>query len=188
MAIDDAIRWNDRYKNNLGKWNTPPRSLLKRYEEYIPREGLALDIAMGLGYNSKILLDRGLKVIGVDISAVAVYEAKKRNPDLLAVVADLTNLNFNYLKVDVILNFYYLQRELFLLYPKILKPGGLLFVETLAHPMRSIKPELERKYLLEDGELKECFKDWEIIHYFEGWLNKESPKSKAIASLVARRP
>jgi tellurite methyltransferase len=188
MVIEDAIRWNDRYKNNTGKWKSGTRSLLYRYAEIIPHQGLGLDVAMGLGYNSKFLLAHGLKVIGVDISSYAVLEAKKRNPELLAVIGDLTNLYFGNLKVDVVLNFYYLHRELLSQYPKIIKRGGILFVETLANPMRSIKPEIEPKYLLEEGELITYFKDWEILHYFEGWVDKEGSKKKAIASLVARCP
>src|ERR1700690_3158071 len=118
MAIDDAVRWNERYRNNPEKWKQEPRSMLRNYKELIPRQGLAIDLAMGFGNNSKFLLDRGLKVIGIDISSQAVYEAKKQNPELLAVIADLSNLCLGKLKVDVILNFYYLQRELFVLFPK----------------------------------------------------------------------
>lgn len=45
---------------------------------------------MGLGANVGWLLAHGLRVIGVDISEVAVRQALVRHPGLQAVIADLT--------------------------------------------------------------------------------------------------
>ena len=56
----------------------------------MPAAGLALDIAMGLGGNAGLLIERGMQVVGVDISSVAVQRAKERLPSLMAVRADLT--------------------------------------------------------------------------------------------------
>lgn len=187
MAIEDAIRWNQRYKDPKS-WMHCPRKLLTENLYLIPQKGAALDIAMGVGVNASALLEHGLQVVGIDISHRAARVAKNNYPELQAVVADLTHFNFPLQYFDVICNFYYLQRELWPRFTKILKPRGYLFFETLTRPMTKIKPELDPHYLLGEGELMEGFKDWEIISYFEGWQESEIGNPKAVARLLARLP
>jgi len=141
---------------------------------------------MGLGGNAALLIKRGMRVVGVDISIVALQQAKARLPGLMAVQADLTQYRLPDASVDVILNFYYLQRSLWGDYHRWLRPGGLLYIETLTSPMREIQPHLGPIYLLEPGELAEAFSDWETLVYQEGWQTSRSGHPRAVASLVAR--
>jgi len=81
--------------------------------------------------------------VGVDISSVAVMKARRRLPDLMAVVADLNAFSIPDQSFDAILNFYFLQRDLWQLYKRALRPGGVLFLETLTQEMLNIQPDMD---------------------------------------------
>lgn len=189
MPISDAERWNARYQEDerYSKYDRP-RPFLIENAGYLPEKGLVLDVAMGKGGNARFLLERGLRVVGVDISWVAVRHAKDRNPDLMAILTDLPHLSLPPNSFDVILNFYYLQRDLWPQYRRALRPGGILFLETLTRAMKSVNPEIDPVYLLEPGELREAFHDWHIHIYREGWVGEETNHPRAVASLVASKP
>jgi hypothetical protein len=193
MPTQDATRWNLRYREDSRNIFEPPRSLLVDHSETIPTCGLALDIAMGLGNNTNYLLKRGLTVIGVDISLVALSKVKRKLPNLLAVVADLERFYIPENTFDVIISFLYLQTDLWLPMTRGLKMGGVMFIECLTEEMLSIHPEINPVFLLKSGELQRAFsldeigKYLEIIYYYEGWQSIESSHPRAVASLIARR-
>jgi SAM-dependent methyltransferase len=193
MSHTDAQRWDTRYQSDA-RFNrfTQPRPFLVENANYLPNQGLALDIAMGLGGNADFLLRRGLDVIGVDISWVAVRKAKMRSPALGAVVADLTRFYLPAQCFDVILNFFYLQRDLWPQYYNALRPGGILILETLTREMLSRQPDTDPAYLLAPGELLEAFggqanPHWEILVYGEGWKGSRSGAPQAVASMIVRK-
>jgi len=187
MPLEDAIRWDQRYQDRSAKFESP-RSFLIQNISLLPDRGLALDVAMGLGQNASALLARGLQVIGVDISITALRQAKQAYPNLMAFQADLARFHFPPQKFDVILNFYYLQRDLLSRYTKLLKPGGILVLETLTRHMLTHRPDTPTQYLLEEGELRRTFQDWDILVYNEGWSKSDHGNHKAVASIVARLP
>ena len=82
MSSGDADRWNSRYRSGPRTATDLPRSLLVDHANLLPSSGLALDIAMGLGGNAGFLIQRGLRVVGIDISLVALIRAKKHIPSL----------------------------------------------------------------------------------------------------------
>jgi tellurite methyltransferase len=193
MPTEDAARWNSRYREDTRNLFEPPRSLLLDHSDIIPKNGLALDIAMGLGGNTNFLLNHGLRVIGVDISLVALLKVKRKLPNLMAVVADLQYFYIPENIFDVIICFLYLQRDLWLPMARGLKKGGLMFIECLTDEMFSIHPEINPANLLKLGELQpailfgETGKYLEIIHYYEGWQSTVTSHPRAVASLIARR-
>jgi tellurite methyltransferase len=186
MSTQDANRWNQRYQTDGRKSDPSPRSFLVENAAALPREGLALDVAMGLGGNAAFLLARGLRVVGMDVSEVAVRRAKSRLPDLLAVTANLTQFCLRSVAFDAIVNFYFLERSLWPIYRRALKPDGVLIVETLTEDMLTIRPDIDPAYLLRPGELYAAFQDWNVLTYREGWIDQDS-WYRAAASLVARR-
>jgi hypothetical protein len=187
MPSPDALRWNERYRQERSGAFERPRSFLIECTPYLPGEGKALDLAMGLGGNAGYLRERGLHVFGVDISEVGVRLAKKRHPELAAVVADLNRFYIPPNTFDLIVNFFYLQRDLWPAIEAALRPGGTLVYQTLTQDMRSIHPDIEPQYLLAPGELRGAFPGLEILLYREGWEDAESDHRKAAASLVARK-
>jgi tellurite methyltransferase len=187
MARSDAIRWNHRYQEVATFALSEPRSLLLEVADWLPQGGLALDLAMGLGQNAAFLFQKGFKVIGVDISLIALKQAKLRFPQITAVCADLECFSLPANIFDVILNFYFLQRSIWDSVRKWLKPNGLLIVETMTVEMKALKPEIEERYLLQPGELKKSFSDFEILLYREGWRDRNGNHPRAVASMVARK-
>jgi tellurite methyltransferase len=186
MPIEDAIRWNKRYDAAPSDWFASPRSFLVESLDLLPRQGLALDLAMGLGQNASLLVEHGLRVIGLDVSMSAVKGARSRTPKIMAAVVDLTNFYLPSYHFDVVLNFYYLQRSMFPVFSRILKPGGWLVFETLTLEMLLDQPDINRANLLEIGELRERFSDWDIQVYREGWMTSDHGNRKSVASLIAR--
>ena len=181
----DAIHWNQKYLTRLGR-ERAPREFLVENAALLPASGWALDVATGLGGNAGYLLDRGLQVVGIDVSMVALREAKSRLPGLLAVNADLGRFHLPPARFDVILNFYFLDRSLWRAYDAAIRPGGVLIVETLTEETLRDRPDVNPQYLLKPGELLEAFRHWEVLSYREGWADR-SGQRWAVASLVARR-
>ena len=189
MPHQDASRWDARYLGDARFASyTKARSFLVENASLLPSSGRALDIAMGLGGNAAFLLERGLDVIGVDISWVAMRQAKNRLPRLQAVLADLNHFHLPQGAFDLILNFYYLQRDLWPQFQPALRPGGMVVIETMTREMLVINPGIEPEYLLAPGELQRAFSSWDILVYREGWVEQNSGHPRAVASLIARRP
>lgn len=188
MPTADAERWNARYTGSSAYARAGVQPLLRQSEPWLPPAGLALDAAVGLGANAGWLLARGWRVIGLDIAEAAVRQAKARWPALAAAVVDLTQITLPPARFDLILNFYYLDRALWPLYRQTLKPGGLLIMETMTRAMLAERPGLPPEYLLEAGELRAAFADWEMLLSAEGWRTARDGHRRATAQLVARRP
>ncbi|MHC1784772.1 MAG: class I SAM-dependent methyltransferase [Anaerolineaceae bacterium] len=185
---ETIAKWNGRYKEDLSYKKVTPRKLLRDNLNLFPTNALVLDIAMGAGGNADYLQKNGARVIGVDISDVAVRLGKKRSPELMAVIGDLQVFSFPEKVFDAIINFYYLQRDLISRFPRYLKPGGLVFMETLTVGMLDIKPDIAPVNLLADGELRNLFSGWSILQYGEGLYPSSTGSKKAIAWIVAQLP
>lgn len=188
MAKNDCLRWNERYRAYNSDQRLEPRQFLIEVADMLPAGGKALDIAMGLGANSAFLAQRGYTVIGVDISFVALRKAKQKFSGINILCADMEQISFPPSTFDVIIDFYYLERDLWTNLRHWLKPGGYLVVETLLIDMLKIKPDLDKRYLLEPNELINSFSDYEILIYREGWTAQETIHPRSVASMVAVRP
>jgi hypothetical protein len=73
-------------------------------------------------------------------------------------------------------------------YHRALKPGGLLIFEAMTRDMLALRPDIDPVYLLEPGELRIAFTDWDVRMYREGWLTGRDGHKRATAQLAARRP
>jgi tellurite methyltransferase len=184
----DAIKWNDRYRDGVEPAFTLPRSFLIEAASLLPRSGLVLDVAMGLGGNAAFLIERGCRVVGFDVSDVAVRRAKQQLPGLMAAVIDLVRFDLPADRFDVIINFYYLQRRLWPIYKRAIRWGGVVIVETLLIDTLQVRPDYNPDYLLQPHELRRAFEDWNVLIYREGWQSKDCESARAVASLVARKP
>ena len=154
-------------------------------------DGGVLDLACGKGRNGLFLTGNNIPVTFADSNDAVLdhitelldtggnsakcwlvdFEASDSNP-----LADKS--------YDVVLVFNYLHRPLFRRIREVIRPGGLVFYETFTVAQRKFGKPSNPDFLLQPGELKQYFEDWEILHYFEGEVARPD---RAIANLIARR-
>jgi len=184
MAQEDKTRWDNKYLNN--SIPDTPVKLITQYAKHATVDR-ALDIACGMGRNSKYLASIGFKVDAWDISSVAI-DSLKNLPHIYPKEVDLDNAEFPIETYDLIICTFFLKRELFPQISKALKPGGIFLYETFVyHPENKRNPS-NRSYLLEEGELEAAFDhEYDIIHLKEYWeIDMEGEKSLK-ARMVAKK-
>lgn len=166
-------------------------TLLQERRQLLPKGGRALDVAMGSGRNALFLARLGFQVVGIDISteAVALCRQRAREQGLAvdAVLADLERFPLPREAFDLIINFYYLQRNLAPPMVAALRPGGILVFETytLGQLQLGYGPR-NADFLLRPGELRRMFQGLEELYYREGVID-EGRGPKAVASLIGRK-
>ncbi|SEM39352.1 Methyltransferase domain-containing protein [Syntrophus gentianae] len=171
-----------------------PDPLLVRFSPLLQGqelEGPILDLACGKGQNGLFLAGLNLPVILADGSPEALNEARRS--------AEGKGFKVQFWEVDLeaggnplpedyyraILVFRYLHRPLIPSLRRAIRKGGILIYETFTIEQPRYGRPHNPDYLLKAGELADWFRDWEIIHYFEGLL--ENPP-RAMAQLVCRKP
>ncbi len=172
--------WDERFARGdelHGGLPSPP--LPQAIEGVTP--GRALDLACGAGRHAIFLAERGWLVHAIDSSRVGVQrmldEAGKRDVSgkIEAEVADLESPHFQISReYDLICDFYFLHRPLF----EQIRRSARIFAGAI-HVGHG-------RFLLEPGELRRIFEDWQILHYREG----ESPESAhhhPTAEIIAQR-
>ena len=183
---DEGAAWDKTYARKDYVFGKEPAKFLHQHINELPK-GRALDIAMGEGRNAVFLAKKGFYVEGVDISAVALRKAQalaaENGVKIHTVNANLQNYQIKPDHYNVIINFYFLERTLFPQIKAGLKKGGIVMFETNTMDQLKKGGAWQKDYLLRTNELKEAFKDFEILHYAE-----TDDGENAIASLIARKP
>lgn len=184
---DERTAWDKTYLRKDYLFGKDPAEFLVKNVDALPL-GPALDIATGEGRNAVYLAKKGFQVEGVDISVVGLRKAQKLAAEngvkIQTVNADLNKYKIRQNYYSVILNILYLQRNLFPQIKAGLKKGGVVVFET--HTVDQLKNKgaatWEREYLLELGELKKAFSEFEILHYSE-----TNDGKNALAHLIAKK-
>lgn len=171
-----------------------PSALLVSYVDLLRSDlpGPVLDLACGECHNGIFIAQTGAEVICCDRAAERLVEAGRIAQELGVPITlwelDLEVPGAKVLPEDrygAILVFRYLHRPLIPSIRKALRPGGWLFYETFTAAHARFGRPSSPHHLLQEGELRQWFEDWEIIHYFEGI---EEDPLRAIAQLVCRKP
>ncbi|MFZ0089703.1 MAG: methyltransferase domain-containing protein [Solirubrobacteraceae bacterium] len=195
MSETARARWNARWsEREMRALEGDPAPWLVQSHERAPvtAGARALDVACGDGRNAAYLAGLGFTVDAVDVSDVAVAAVRRAAADRgLAVRAcrmDLEQAALPEARYAVVVQFNYLQRDLFAALAASLIPGGVVIAETFAR--RHADPRrgrIDPRYLLADDELRTAFPGLEVLRYRE--LITGSPASpRAVAGIVARRP
>ncbi|MCM2323326.1 MAG: methyltransferase domain-containing protein [Oligoflexia bacterium] len=185
---DDRRRWDTLYSTRTYVFGKEPAAFLRDNIGQLS-VGKALDLAMGEGRNAVYLAKKGFSVDGVDISEVALQKARRlaseNKVSITAINADLSAYTIRPETYQLIVNIDYLQRSLIPQIRRGLKRGGIVVFETytVEHLKNANGQHMRRDYLLERGELRRFFRDYEILVYRETNDGKE-----ARASLIARKP
>jgi len=184
--MSDKEKWDKRYSHISTERG--PASLLVENAHLLPG-GKALDVAMGSGNNAFFLACRGYEVTGVDISTVAVTSVRERAEEngllIQAVEADLGQFSVDEDAYDLVVNFYYLDRNIIPKLKKGLKKNGIIFFETYTTEQRQFGGPSNPDHLLKPNELLLSFLDFFIIFYHERIIPGKEPR--AVASLIAQK-
>ncbi len=191
---NERERWNQKYRESPGAWMVPDPFLARAFGEYIlplfPHRGSALDLAGGAGRHSIWLAQQGWEVTLIDISETGVEQARQNAGPLAShlhfVVDDLTHFKASQTEFEtafeVVMAFFYLEREIFPEMVQAVRPGGLLVYKTytLAQAKLAGGPK-NPAHLLAPGELLQLADGLRVLHYCE------EVTEKATAELVARK-
>jgi SAM-dependent methyltransferase len=171
MSIPDQERWDARWAEPKSLHVREPNPLLMSFVLQNPHvRGRALDVACGVGQNAIWLAQRGFTVEAVDISPVALEQARRS-----AAGAGLVPQAVNFIQADleawlppeaaydVVIGFRFLNRRLWPRLQSALRPGGWLLYQTFN--LRKLAPDSDfpPEYLLDIGELPRAFAGWDII-------------------------
>ena len=184
-------QWDERYLR--GDHATKEPSPLLRAAIANLKPGRALDIASGVGRHAIFLAEQGWHVTAVDSSRVGIeilrQRAREAGVTVEACVADLESGEFHMEPgtYDLICVFYYLQRDLLSPIRAGLKPGGTVVAAIHLNDGKEDAKPANPAFLLEPGELKQLFADWEITYYREG-ESDEGGHHHDTAYLIARKP
>ncbi|HZR27923.1 MAG TPA: class I SAM-dependent methyltransferase [Terriglobales bacterium] len=167
--------WNAKYRAGSHASLKPDPFLLQVDKDYVqpllPSPGIVLDVAGGAGRHALFYVKQGWKVTVLDVSetgiALAQKNARRRKLVIETIVADLNGYDLRQLprRFDLVLVFFYLQRELFPALVEMLKPGGLLIYKTYLRG--TLKGPTHPLHLLEPNELLQAFLGLRVLHYRE---------------------
>lgn len=180
--------WDKRYRD--GHLPRSASALLRRWLPQLPG-GAALDVACGTGRNALLLAEHGWRVVGIDISPVALRIARTAAAehglklDLLA--ANLEDWPLPAARFDLVCVFRFLDRPLCPRFAAALKPGGVVIYETFTIDQRRYAggPRADAM-LLQPGELPTLFPDLDPLEHTEGVVI-EDDRPRALAGFVGRK-
>jgi SAM-dependent methyltransferase len=188
MKESDRGRWDRKYAAGEGPAHFQPNRLLTENRNLLTG-GRALDVACGFGGNALYLASLGYQVDAIDVSAVALararQEARRRGLQVNLLQADLARWWVPTSHYDLIVVFFYLNRELMPLLGAALRPRGLLFQANRNKRFLEIRPGFSPGYLLEPGELQRLasIAGLEILYYAD-----PPPGRLHNSQIIARRP
>jgi SAM-dependent methyltransferase len=158
VTVDDASRWDERYAGGSpGVPSWPAR--LGAALDVLPVAGRALELACGSGGAAVWLAQRGLDVLGVDVSPPAIEGARRLAQDegvgerCRFAVADLDSGLPPGRPVDLLLCHRFRDPVLYPVMPDRLVPGGLLAIVVLT----------TGRFGAEPGELLAAFGSLEVL-------------------------
>jgi 2-polyprenyl-3-methyl-5-hydroxy-6-metoxy-1,4-benzoquinol methylase len=190
MADIERDSWNQKYKQGSHSSLEPDEFFVRAWDEFVqplfPSGGQALDVAGGVGRHSLWLAERGWKVTLVDITDAALTKAGKeaewRGVKIETVAHDLESWKPVHESYDLLLVFFYLQREMFPALMAALRPGGLLIYKTYTEEQKRFAGGPSHPmHLLKQNELLQVFDGMRVLHY------RETLRERGVAEFVGRK-
>ncbi len=173
MTKGDQVRWDRQHA--AGHGSDDASGFLKEIllsDSWPIRRGRALDIATGKGRNAIFVAEQGFDVVAIDVSPVALDEARRRaavkSLSISWQQADLERIELPEATYDLVVDFNYLQRSLIPQIKAALKPGGHVIFETYLTGQEMIGHPKNPAYLLRPNELLNLFRDYRVLCYREG--------------------
>ena len=166
----------------MAKQMFKPASLLSEYWPLFQKAaqlGPVVDLACGQGRNGLFLAANGIQVMMIDRSGERLAEARHLARQA-GLEVEIRRLDLEKAGANPVV-FRYLHRPLIPAIRRAIRTGGILIYETFTQDQRRFGKPRNPDYLLQPQELKGWFRDWKILHYFEG-LKQNPPR--ALAQIV----
>ena len=189
--MDERTLWNKKYGELSHSSLEPDPFLVSAYDEFVAIQppALALDVAGGVGRHAIWLAQRGWHVRLVDISEIGANLARE-NAERASIAGSITTetrdlnvkQNLGREQYDLVVVFFFLQRELFPALLAAIKPGGFLIYKTYTAEQKNFAGgPTHPMFLLQPNELLHAFSSLRVLHYHE------TIEQKGVAELVARK-
>jgi SAM-dependent methyltransferase len=188
MSEAERDEWDRRYAAGDYRPRSWPSPFLEGWLGRIPASGRALDVACGAGRNALRLAEAGFDVDAVDISAVAVEqaraEAQRRGLEVRWHVADLDDLAVAEGRYRLITVIRYRNRSLWPRLVTALAPDGWLLAEHHFRTSAAVDGPSDT-FRLEPGELLEAFGGLRVLLYEEAIETDRDGSTFALQRIVA---
>jgi 2-polyprenyl-3-methyl-5-hydroxy-6-metoxy-1,4-benzoquinol methylase len=183
---NDRERWDTRHMG-ADETDPAPSEFLVEYADRLPKAGRALDVACGRGRNAVWLARRGLTVDALDISTIGLAKAMTLAARhgvaerVRTIECDLKDgVPAPETAYDVVICLHFRAPHLWRELPRLVAPGGVLLVETLARDASNL--DVDPDFLSERDELLEAARGLEVV--FHG---RAAAGRRAADRLFARR-
>ncbi|CAA0119710.1 Tellurite methyltransferase [Mycolicibacterium vanbaalenii] len=166
MSDEDRVRWDRRYadRGSVTVDDVALPAVFQPFAQEFPTAGRALDLACGGGGAAVWLAQRGMDVWAVDVSPVAIAQARELAEQCGVAahchfeVCDLDHGLPSGLSADVVICNMFRDSRLDRSVIERLSPGGLLAVSALSEVGASPGP-----FRVTSGELRQAYRALEVI-------------------------
>ncbi len=188
-------KWNDiyaTYDQTESEQKTKAVFVLHEYSYLLPKFGIALDLACGLGGNAQFLANTGLQTHAWDISENAILRLQARcKKSGLSITTEVRNVEQQppaAHSFDVICVSYYLERTIVQDIIAALRPNGLLYYQTFINEKVTDNGPGNPVYRLQSNELLALFSPLHVLIYQEnGTVGDVKKGLRDSALLVAQK-
>ena len=188
MSNKERGNWDERFRagDHAGAEPDPFLGQLEEYAGLFPAARRALDVACGGGRNAVWLAESGWDVTACDISLEGLRKtqelARQRGVRVNLFCQDLETLSLPANSFDLVVCFFYLQRELFPILKAALRPHGLIVYKTYTLDQQRFPGRTRHAmHLLQPQELLNVFRDFRVFSY------QEIVKDRGGAQLIAQK-
>ena len=197
MTFLDTQKISEEYKKTDCLWGLKPNKYVTQIPKII-KPGKVLDIGVGEGRNALFLVKQRFEVTGVDILKEAVDKflkfARDKKLDVSGVISDIVNFDFkqNYDVIISVATLHLISKDKVIdIIKKIkehTKPNGINLLTVFTKKDVGFE-ECPNLYFFDKNELKELYKDWQILEY-KNYIKKEThgkPHKHHICVLIAKK-
>ena len=189
--MDMQQKWDNHYRQQSCSY-PEPALVLQQNRHLLPKQGLAVDIASGLGANALLLAEHGLQTQAWDISHEALnkleQEAQRRQLSVTVMQRDVSLQPPAENRFDVIVVSHFLDRQICPALASALKPGGLIFYQTYCRDKVDDSGPQNPDFLLTENELLTLFAGLNLrVYREESLLGDRSQGWRNRAMLVAQK-
>ncbi len=197
MTFLDTQKISEEYKKTDCLWGLKPNKYVTQIPKII-KPGKVLDIGVGEGRNALFLVKQRFEVTGVDILKEAVDKflkfARDKKLDVSGVISDIVNFDFkqNYDVIISVATLHLISKDKVIdIIKKIkehTKPNGINLLTVFTKKDVGFE-EYPNLYFFDKNELKELYKDWQILEY-KNYIKKEThgkPHKHHICVLIAKK-